>query len=91
MRFVIFCHSLVSDWNNGAAHFLRGAVTELQDRGHVVDVYEPEDGWSRRRLVADQGKEAVAAFAARFPTIRPRFYPRGGPTLIWSKELGDCQ
>ena len=24
MRFVIFTHSLVSDWNHGNAHFLRG-------------------------------------------------------------------
>ena len=45
-------HSLVSDWNHGNAHFLRGVVTELQDAGHTVDVYEPEDGWSRRNLVA---------------------------------------
>ena len=26
MRVVLFCHSLVSDWNHGNAHFLRGVV-----------------------------------------------------------------
>ena len=30
MKFVLFCHSLVSDWNHGNAHFLRGVVRELQ-------------------------------------------------------------
>jgi len=81
MRFVMFCHSLVSDWNHGAAHFLRGIVAELQERGHEVDVYEPEDGWSRRSLVADQGKDAIADFEERFPTLRSRLYPRNSPSL----------
>ena len=31
VRFVIFTHSLVSDWNHGNAHFLRGVATELVD------------------------------------------------------------
>lgn len=29
MRIVMFYHSIVSDWNQGNAHFLRGIVTEL--------------------------------------------------------------
>ena len=41
MRIVVFCHSLVSDWNHGNAHFLRGVVSELLDRGHDVRVFEP--------------------------------------------------
>jgi hypothetical protein len=48
MRIVIFCHSLISDWNHGNAHFLRGVVAELLDRSHEVAVYEPADGWSRQ-------------------------------------------
>ena len=47
MRLVFFVHSLVSDWNHGNAHFLRGVVRELIARGHDVRVYEPEDAWSR--------------------------------------------
>ena len=34
LRFVIFTHSLVSDWNHGNAHFLRGVATELIAAGH---------------------------------------------------------
>jgi len=47
MRVVMFCHSLVSDWNHGNAHFLRGVCAELIARGHSVGVYEPRDAWSR--------------------------------------------
>ena len=59
MRVVVLCHSLVSDWNHGNAHFLRGVVSELLDRGHDVRVFEPLDGWSRANLVVDQGRVAV--------------------------------
>jgi spore maturation protein CgeB len=69
MRIVIFCHSLVSDWNHGNAHFLRGVCTELQARGHSVDVYEPRGGWSRENLEAGEGQPFVAAFHAQFPTL----------------------
>ena len=56
MRIVLFCHSLVSDWNHGNAHFLRGVTAELLARGQDVRVYEPLDGWSRANLVADHGR-----------------------------------
>jgi spore maturation protein CgeB len=81
MKLVIFCHSLVSDWGHGAAPFLRGVVGELQAAGHAVDVYEPEDGWSRRNLLIDQGQPAVVAFATRFPALRSRRYRPGEPNL----------
>ena len=42
MRVVLFCHSLLSDWNHGNAHFLRGVVSELVARGHEVRVFEPQ-------------------------------------------------
>ncbi|QQP91059.1 glycosyltransferase [Skermanella sp. TT6] len=67
MRFVYFTHSLVSDWNHGNAHFLRGVIRELTARGHQVQVFEPRNGWSLQNLIADQGAEAVARFAAVFP------------------------
>jgi spore maturation protein CgeB len=59
MQVVLFCHSLVSCWNHGNVHFLRGVVRELQARGHTVRVLEPEDGWSRRNLVREQGEAAL--------------------------------
>ncbi|HLI19206.1 MAG TPA: glycosyltransferase [Rhodanobacteraceae bacterium] len=74
MNFVLFYHSLVSDWNHGNAHFLRGVVAELIARGHRVDVYEPANGWSRRHLVADHGQAAISEFQRRFPTLRSRTY-----------------
>lgn len=70
MNVVFFAHSLVSDWNHGNAHFLRGVVAELKKRGHVVDVYEPVDSWSRAQLVEEQGSEAERRFEEAFPTIR---------------------
>ena len=39
MKFVLFYHSLLSDWNHGNAHFLRGIASELLARGHHVGIY----------------------------------------------------
>ena len=69
MRVVIFCHSLVSDWNHGNAHFLRGVASELLDRGHSVTVLEPRGGWSRRNLVAAHGRAPESGFAEAFPHL----------------------
>ena len=66
MRIAIFCHSLLSDWNHGNAHFLRGIVAELLDRGHEVCAYEPASGWSRANLMRDGGTAAVADIRATF-------------------------
>ena len=60
MRITIFCHSLLSDWNHGNAHFLRGVVAELLDRGHEVTSYEPRDAWSLQNLLADAGPQALS-------------------------------
>ena len=74
MRFALFYHSLISDWNHGNAHFLRGVVAELLDRGHAVEVYEPEDSWSVQNLVARRGPKAVDEFHRAFPSLRSRRY-----------------
>jgi spore maturation protein CgeB len=74
MRIVLFCHSLLSDWNHGNAHFLRGVVGELTRRGHTVDVYEPAGSWSFVNLLADGGTAAVAQFHARYPGLGSRTY-----------------
>jgi spore maturation protein CgeB len=71
MRFVMFYHSLVSDWNHGNAHFLRGVARELVRRGHVVTVHEPADGWSRANLVAAHGNTPIAAFERAYPDLSP--------------------
>lgn len=74
MRVVIFTHSLVSDWNHGNAHFLRGIGQELRSRGHDLHILEPKNGWSRENLTADRGSQAVADFEAAFPRLRSTQY-----------------
>ncbi|WP_116809159.1 CgeB family protein [Steroidobacter cummioxidans] len=69
MKFVLFYHSLISDWNHGNAHFLRGVVSELLHRGYEVQVYEPESGWSLTNLRREQGERGVADFHAAFPEL----------------------
>jgi len=84
MKFVLFCHSIVSDWNHGNAHFLRGICTELAARGHEVRVLEPEDSWSAHNLIRDQGEGAIARFHAAYPLIQSRRY---GSDLDLGEEL----
>jgi spore maturation protein CgeB len=74
MRIVMFYHSLVSDWNHGNAHFLRGLVTELQARGHTVDLLEPADGWSRAHLLREHGAAAITQFHRAYPHLRSSTY-----------------
>ncbi|HEU4648441.1 MAG TPA: glycosyltransferase [Gemmatimonadales bacterium] len=70
MRIVMFYHSLISDWNHGNAHFLRGVVREMLRRGLEVSVYEPANAWSVTNLMADHGPSAVAGFHAAYPELR---------------------
>jgi spore maturation protein CgeB len=74
MRFVLFCHSLVSDWNHGNAHFLRGIVKDLRRRGHEVLALEPADGWSRTSLVQDQGPAVIDEILAANPGLQSTLY-----------------
>jgi spore maturation protein CgeB len=74
IRIKLFCHSIVSDWNHGNAHFLRGILTEFAVRGYDVESLEPEDSWSRRNLEQAHGAEAIQDFERRYPSIRWRTY-----------------
>ncbi len=74
MRIALFYHSLLSDWNHGNAHFLRGVAAELMRRGHDVRVYEPEQGWSLRNLLAEHGEEGLGAFRAAYPGLESTRY-----------------
>jgi spore maturation protein CgeB len=70
MKFVLFYHSLVSDWNHGNAHFLRGISMELLQRGHEVSIFEPANGWSLRNLQREPGGEAaIAQFHSEYPRL----------------------
>ena len=73
MRIALFYHSLLSDWNHGNAHFLRGVATELLSRGHEVRVFEPADSWSRRNLLAECDN-AITRFKTRYPELSASIY-----------------
>jgi spore maturation protein CgeB len=74
MKLLLFYHSLISDWNHGNAHFLRGIATELLARGHEVEIHEPADAWSVQNLVAEHGEGPLADFAAAYPMLGSHRY-----------------
>ena len=74
MKIVFFYHSLLSDWNHGNAHFLRGVARELGRRGHEVLVYEPLDNWSLRNLVEKHGLAPLRRFHDIYPDLHSRAY-----------------
>jgi spore maturation protein CgeB len=78
MRIVMFCHSLLSDWNHGNAHFLRGIAVELLARGHAMRVYEPVDAWSLRNLIAECGMAPLQRFHTAYPGLNcTPYHPEG--------------
>ena len=79
MRIVLFVHSLLSDWNHGNAHFLRGVATELISRGHDVRIHEPRDAWSLQNLLKEPGgPAALEAFHAAYPALSSTRYDLAG-------------
>ncbi len=73
----IFAHSLVSDWNHGNAHFLRGLCRALGRLGHKVRSYEELGSWSLNNLVQNEGEKAITAiddFRATYPDLDIHFY-----------------
>jgi len=87
MRFLLYTHSLVSDWNHGNAHFLRGVLRELEARGHDTLALEPEDGWSRSNLLANHGAAALTRFRACFPELTVATY---GPAFEHEAVVDDA-
>jgi spore maturation protein CgeB len=84
----MFYHSLVSDWNHGNAHFLRGVVREMQRRGLEVSVYEPANAWSMANLLVDHGPAAVTRFHRAYPKLRSIRYDPA--TLDLDAALADA-
>ena len=98
MRVALFYHSIVSDWNHGNAHFLRGVARELIARGHTVSVFEPRDGWSRRNLTEQYGTKPIDEFRRVFPELTSTLYDPedfdveralGGAQLVLVHEWND--
>jgi spore maturation protein CgeB len=77
LNIALFCHSLVSDWNHGNAHFLRGLMRELVRMGHRVRCYEELGAWSLKNLMKYEGERAIEAidqFRQTYPELDIRFY-----------------
>ena len=72
MKIVMFYHSLVSDWNHGNAHFLRGIATELIKRGHDSGYLRAGEGWSSANLIAKHGSGRCVNFARFSASDRTR-------------------
>lgn len=89
LRIAVFCHSIVSDWNHGNAHFLRGLIRSLQKLGHQVLAMEEEGNWSITNLVRDHGVEPLLEFRRRFPFVQQRNYVLNGRLHLrsWLSDL----
>lgn len=74
MKIVLFYQSLLSDWNHGNAHFLRGYATELIERGHEVVIYEPAGNWSLQNLRAEYGDAPIGDFRSAYPLLTSELY-----------------
>jgi spore maturation protein CgeB len=85
MRFVLFTHSLVSDWSHGNAHFLRGLLRALAERGHSVLACERWRNWSTDNLFEDHGSGPVLEFARLFPDLEVQVYGD------WERATGDVE
>jgi spore maturation protein CgeB len=84
----MFYHSVLSDWNHGNAHLLRGVASELIRRGHAVTIYEPVDAWSRQNLIAEHGERVIEDFYAYYPQLEPHIYDP--QTLDLNAALANC-
>ncbi len=89
MKVALFYHSLLSDWNHGNAHFLRGVASELLRRGAEVCVYEPRDAWSLQNLLLEHGAAALDDFHRTYPRLESVRYDL--ETLDLEKELADAE
>jgi spore maturation protein CgeB len=81
VRIVYFTHSLLSCWNHGNAHFLRGVLRDLIARGHDVRACEPAGNWSLGNLLADGGDAGLAPFRDAYPDLDPIVYDPAAPDL----------
>jgi spore maturation protein CgeB len=77
MRIVYFTHSLRSCWNHGNAHFLRGVLRELVERGHDVVALEPAENWSVENLSRDHGEAGLTAWRTHYPELGATTYRPG--------------
>ena len=78
LRFRIFAHSWISDWNHGNAHFLRGLARELVRTGPRSPLLRGDGSWSLTNLMREGeiAQPAIEQFRREFPDLDVRFYQR---------------
>lgn len=89
LNIALFCQSLVSDWNHGNAHFLRGLMRELVRLGHRVRCYEQLGAWSLTNLMKYEGERAIEAiddFRRTYPALDIRFYKLDDTLRLFLQE-----
>ncbi len=74
MHVVLFTHSLVSDWNHGNAHFVRGVARQLKRLGCTLRILERANNWSVQNLRQDHGEAAVDAYREAYPELSSETY-----------------
>src|SRR5207248_7535169 len=84
-RFALLYQSVISDWNHGNAHFLRGLMRALQARGHDTVCYEQADNWSLSNLL-ETNPHAIEDFADHFPDLRFARYSPGCGVEDWLRQ-----
>jgi spore maturation protein CgeB len=70
----IFCPSLISDWDNRSAHFLRGVGSALVRQGHTAQFLEPRGSEPVENLLDDRGPSAIAEFHRHYPDLHSIAY-----------------
>src|SRR5438105_8158553 len=85
MRLALFYQSIISDWNHGNAHFLRGLMRALNARGHQTVCYEQVDNWSLSNLLLINPK-AIDDFTALFPDLKFERYALDTTTEDWVRS-----
>ncbi|MBV8764014.1 MAG: glycosyltransferase [Hyphomicrobiales bacterium] len=76
MKIAYFSHSLMSCWNHGNAHFLRGVLRALMQAGNEVAAFESRSAWSLSHLLTDHGEEGLAPYRAAYPELSSLQYDR---------------
>jgi spore maturation protein CgeB len=81
MHISFFGHSVLADWNNGHAHFVRGLMRELGRLGHQTVFYEAADNTASRLQAGQIGRGSVLETLRVFPFLQVRLYRDGSRDL----------
>lgn len=91
MHIAFFGHSILADWDNGRAHFVRGLMRELGRLGHEAVFYEAKDNLASRTQVSQIGQASLMDTLRVFPFLRVRLYrPSPDPQPFLRQALAEA-